>query len=390
MMSPADSQTARIRIQHTESLQEKRRSERMHARPSTATETTGLQLRRLVALMRWLDASAATNAGDGADERIDWLRVAPFIGMHVACLGVFWVGCSRFALWTALALYAIRMFALTGFYHRYFSHKAFKTTRPVQFLFALIGAACVQRGPLWWAAHHRDHHRNADTEHDIHSPLRRGFLWSHMGWFLTPRGFRTHWESIPDLRRSPELRWLDRFDIFVPVLLATALFFAGRWVGRTFPATGTSGPQLLIWGFFVSTVVLFHATVTVNSLAHRFGSRRFETADNSRNNWLLAVFTFGEGWHNNHHYFPGSARQGFRWWEVDLTYYALRALAGCGVVWDLKPAPAQLRRAGAQVPQRPGTAESGRRAGARMPRRPGMAERGPQRPGTAESGRCRA
>jgi len=345
----------------------------MQVRTTTAADSTWTPSRRLVAIARWINASVPTAAGENAEERIEWLRVAPFIGMHVACLGVFWVGYSWFALWTALALYAIRMFALTGFYHRYFSHKAFKTTRPVQFLFALIGAACVQRGPLWWAAHHRDHHRNADTERDIHSPLRHGFLWSHMGWFLTPRAFRTHWESIPDLQRYPELRWLDRFDIFVPVLLAVVLFFAGRWAGQAFPVTGTSGAQLLIWGFFVSTVVLFHATVTINSLAHRFGSRRFETADNSRNNWLLAVLTFGEGWHNNHHHFPGSARQGFRWWEVDLTYYVLRALAGCGLVWDLKPVPAGLRR-----------------AGARVPRRPGMAERGPRTPGMAESGRWQA
>ena len=243
----------------------------------------------------------------------------PFIGMHVACLGVIWVGFSWIAFWVALALYALRMFAITGFYHRYFAHKAFKTSRALQFAFALIGAASVQRGPLWWAAHHRHHHRHADTERDIHSPLQRGFLWSHMGWFLTARGFRTHWEAIPDLQRYPELRWLDRFDIAVPVVLASALFFLGRWLDRVHPALGTSGAQMLIWGFFVSTVVLFHATVTINSLAHRFGTRRFDTRDDSRNNWLLALLTFGEGWHNNHHHYPGSARQGFRWWEIDLT-----------------------------------------------------------------------
>lgn len=294
------------------------------------------------AIAQWFDTSAV--ARDGDDERIDWLRVIPFIGMHVACLGVIRVGFSWIALAVAVALYALRMFALTGFYHRYFSHKAFKTSRVVQFAFALIGAMCVQRGPLWWAAHHRNHHRNADTENDIHSPLHRGFWWSHMGWFLTPRGFRTDWEAIPDLRRYPELRWLDRFDIVVPALLAVGLFFFGRWLGAAHPDMHTSGPQMLIWGFFVSTVVLFHATVTINSLAHRFGSRRFDTRDNSRNNWLLALITFGEGWHNNHHHFPGSARQGFRWWELDVTYYVLRMLAACGLVWDLKPVPAGLRR----------------------------------------------
>jgi stearoyl-CoA desaturase (delta-9 desaturase) len=298
----------------------------------------------LAALVRWFDTSLVASAGGCAEDRVDWLRVIPFIAMHLACLGVIWVGFSWFALWTALALYALRMFALTGFYHRYFSHKAFKTSRAVQFVFALVGAACVQRGPLWWAAHHRDHHRHADTEHDIHSPLRHGFLWSHMGWFLTPRAFRTRWEAIPDLQRYPELRWIDRYDIAVPVLLAVGLFVLGRWVGAAFPGSGTSGAQLLVWGFFVSTVVLFHATVTINSLAHRFGTRRFATRDNSRNNWLLALLTFGEGWHNNHHHFPGSARQGFRWWEVDVTYYLLRLMAAVGLIWALKPVPAGLSR----------------------------------------------
>jgi stearoyl-CoA desaturase (delta-9 desaturase) len=302
------------------------------------------QHRPLHAVAQWFDTDAAAQ-DDGADaERIDWLRVVPFIAMHLACLGVIWVGFSWTALAVAAALYALRMFALTGFYHRYFSHRAFKTSRTLQFVFAAIGAACVQRGPLWWAAHHRNHHRHADTEADIHSPLHRGFLWSHMGWFLTPRGFRTDWEAIPDLRRYPELRWLDRFDIAVPILLAAGLFFLGRWLQHADPALDTNGPQLLVWGFFVSTVVLFHATVTINSLAHRFGSRRFATRDNSRNNWLLALITFGEGWHNNHHHFPGSARQGFRWWELDVTYYLLRALAACGLVWDLKPVPVGLKR----------------------------------------------
>ena len=302
--------------------------------------------RALASVLGWFDGAAVDTSEAGDDDGIDWLRVLPFLGMHLACLGVLWVGVSAVALWTALALYALRMFAITGFYHRYFSHKAFRTSRTVQFLFGVLGAASVQRGPLWWAAHHRHHHRHADTEHDPHSPTQRGFFWSHAGWFLTRRGFRTDWSAIPDLRRFPELRLIDRFDVLVPVLLALGLFLVGRWLGASHPELGTSGAQLLIWGFFVSTVALFHATVTINSLAHRFGTRRFATRDNSRNNWLLALLTFGEGWHNNHHHFPGSARQGFRWWELDLTYYGLRLLALCGLVWDLKPVPAGLRRGG--------------------------------------------
>lgn len=289
-------------------------------------------------LKRWFDTEAEIELDERAD-RIDWLRTLPFIGMHLACFGVLYVGVSRFAIAVAVALYAIRMFALTGFYHRYFAHKAFRASRGVQFVFALIGAACVQRGPLWWAAHHRNHHRHADTERDMHSP-RHGFLWSHMGWFLTRRAFRTDLSTVKDFARFAELRVLDRFDILVPVLLAVALYAFGAWLARAYPDLHTNGPQLLIWGFFVSTIALFHATVTINSLAHRFGRRRYETRDNSRNNWLLALITFGEGWHNNHHFFPGAARQGFRWWEFDITWYILRALALFGVVHDLKPVPA--------------------------------------------------
>ena len=126
----------------------------------------------------------------------------------------------------------------------------------------------------------------------------------------------------------------------MPVALAVLLFVAGMALERWAPGLGTNGPQLLIWGFFVSTVVLFHATVTINSLAHRWGRQRFDTRDDSRNNLWLALITFGEGWHNNHHFFPGSARQGFRWWEIDLTWYGLRAMQALGLVRDLKPVPA--------------------------------------------------
>lgn len=294
-------------------------------------------------LRQWFDSGAVAQGAD--PDRIDWLRVLPFIGLHVACLGVLWVGFSWFALWVALTLYALRMFAITAFYHRYFSHKAFRTSRPVQFAFALLGASAVQRGPLWWAAHHRHHHRHSDSVHDLHSPVTRGFFWSHVGWFLSERGFRTDHQAVRDLARYPELRWLDRYDIVVPVALAAGLYFLGSWLERAHPALQTNGPQLLVWGFFVSTVVLFHATVTINSLAHRWGSRRFATRDNSRNNWLLALLTFGEGWHNNHHHYPGSARQGFRWWEIDLTYYGLRLMALLGLVRDLRPVPPALRKA---------------------------------------------
>lgn len=305
---------------------------------------TGARLRGLrAAIGRWFDTRAPATADgvdDGSGDRIDWLRALPFVAMHLACLAVFWVGISPVAVGVAAALYALRMFALTGFYHRYFSHRTFRTSRALQFVFAMIGASCAQRGPLWWAAHHRNHHRHTETERDPHSPTVHGFWWSHMGWFLTRNGFRTDWERIPDLAKFRELRWLDRYDTLVPVLLAAALFGLGTLLERVAPALGTSGGQMLVWGFFISTTVLFHATVTINSLSHRYGSQRFDTGDDSRNNLWLALLTFGEGWHNNHHFFPGTVRQGFRWWEIDLTWYGLRVMSWLRLVSDLKPIPA--------------------------------------------------
>jgi len=311
-----------------------------------AKPTPRLRSPAVAALLRWFDSSVQP-ATEVHDERVDWLRVVPFIGMHLACFGVIWVGVSWFAVAVAAALYALRMFAITGFYHRYFSHRAFKTSRPVQFVFAAVGAMSVQRGPLWWAAHHRHHHRHSDKHEDLHSPVQHGFLRSHMGWFLSRGAFGTDTPRIADLAKYPELRLIDRFDVLLPVALAVFLFVLGGWLETAAPGLGTSGPQLLVWGFFISTVVLFHATVTINSLAHQIGSRRFETRDNSRNNWWLALITFGEGWHNNHHFFPGSARQGFRWWEFDLTYYGLKAMSWLGLVWDLKPVPVGLKRSSA-------------------------------------------
>lgn len=308
--------------------------------PKSARRFAAVPHARLAVVRLWFDSTAAEEGTDIASDHIDWLRAAPFVALHLTCLAAIWTGVSPVALIAAATLYAVRMFALTGFYHRYFAHRTFHASRPVQFVFALIGASSVQRGPLWWAAHHRNHHRNADTALDPHSPGVHGFLWSHMGWFLTPQAFRTDMERVPDLAKFPELRWLDRFDIAVPVLLAAALYGLGVLLHHIAPQWHTSGAQMLVWGFFISTVVLFHATVTINSLAHRFGSRRYATRDDSRNNIWLALLTFGEGWHNNHHFFPGTARQGFRWWEIDLTWYGLKLMAALGLVHGLKPIPA--------------------------------------------------
>ena len=274
------------------------------------------------------------------DREVDWLRIIPFMLMHVACLAVFFVDFSWFAVAVMLGFYLLRMFAITAFYHRYFSHKAFKTSRVVQFIFAVIGVMSTQNGPLWWSAHHRHHHRHADQPEDLHSP-RHGFWYSHMGWFLNRRNYATQEHLVKDWIKYPELRWLDRHSVLVSVLTAFAFWLAGELLARYQPGLGTSGMQLLVWGFLLSTVVLTHVTLTINSFAHRFGYRTYATRDDSRNNWFLALLTLGEGWHNNHHFHAASVRQGFLWWQIDISYYVLRLMAALGLVWDLVPVPAK-------------------------------------------------
>lgn len=278
--------------------------------------------------------------------RADLKRVVPFFLLHLACLSVFWVGVSWAAIGFATLTFFGRVFGLTAFYHRYFSHRAFRTSRWFQFVGAVLGNSAGQRGPLWWAAHHRDHHRHSDTSEDAHSPHVHGFWWSHMGWFMNRENFHKDRGKVKDFHKFPELRFLDRYDFLAPLALATFSFFLGELMRGFAPALGTTGPQMFVWGFLLSTVLLYHVTYAVNSLAHTVGTRRFATKDESRNNFWLALITFGEGWHNNHHHYPSSARQGFYWWEIDITYYLLRLLASCGIVWELRPVPERVLNEG--------------------------------------------
>ena len=296
-----------------------------------------------LAIIRWFDAEADIESmASGDTKTVDWLRIVPLIFLHLMCLSVVWVGWSWTAVTVALLLYLIRMFAITAFYHRYFSHNAYKTSRFWQFVFGIVGSASVQRGPLWWAAHHRHHHRFTDQEQDVHSPSRHGFWWSHIGWLTSKANFPTNYKYVADWARYPELRWLNRFDTVVPIVLLLTLYVSGEILKRFAPQLQTNGMQLVVWGFFISTVVLLHATVTINSFDHMYGSRRYNTPDTSRNNALLALITLGEGWHNNHHHYAVSARQGFFWWEIDLTYYLLVLMSWLGIVRDLRPVPRHM------------------------------------------------
>jgi len=253
----------------------------------------------------------------------------PFFLFHLALVAVFFTPFSW--KWAALCitLYYVRMFAITAGYHRYFAHRSYKMARIPQFLMALLGSTALQKGVLWWASNHRHHHRFSDQPQDIHSPVQHGFWWSHVGWILSDAYTETRWEQIQDLSKYPELKWINRFHLLPGIALGFATFLIGGW-------------SALVWGFVLSTVLLWHGTFTINSLSHVFGSRRYRTTDDSRNNFWLALITLGEGWHNNHHCYMSSANQGFYWWEVDGSYYTLKVLSWLGITKDLRKAPIAL------------------------------------------------
>ncbi len=266
-----------------------------------------------------------------------------FVLVHLVPLAAIWTGVTATSVALALGLYVIRMFGVTAGYHRYFSHRSFKTSRVGQFLLAFLAMSSTQKSVLWWAALHRHHHRHSDQEEDVHSPLHRGFLYSHVLWIFDRKHQQTRVEEVPDLTKFPELRFLHRFESLPGILLALLCFAIDGWAG-------------LVIGFFGGTVLLYHGTFFINSLAHVHGSQRYVTGDTSRNNWWLAVITLGEGWHNNHHAYQRSTRQGFRWYEFDPTYYVLKAMSWVGLVWDLGEPPKDVvrneRRLGTAVMER--------------------------------------
>ena len=271
------------------------------------------------------------------EEDIIHPRVVPFILVHLACFAIFWVDVQPIDWIICGTLYVVRMFGITAGFHRYFSHRSFKTNRAFQFFLAFLGQSSAQRGVLWWAAKHRHHHKYSDTEQDIHSPVQHGFWFSHVLWIFSKRGLTTDYTTIKDFQKYPELVWLDKWERFPPFLLGVLVWAVAGWSG-------------LIVGFFVSTVLLFHGTFTINSLSHVFGKQPYVTGDDSRNNLFLAIITLGEGWHNNHHHFPSATPQGFHWWQIDVTYYILKALSIFRIVWDLRLPPAHVVEGKRKVP----------------------------------------
>lgn len=257
--------------------------------------------------------------------RPNWIKSIPFILMHLAPLGMIWFPPSALDLAVCAGLYVVRMFFITGVYHRYFSHRSYQMGRVMQFLMAFGGTSCAQKGPLWWASHHRMHHKFSDTERDVHSP-KDGAVWSHVGWIVSSAYDETEWKWIKDFAKFPELVWLNTYHYVAPILLGVAVYLIGGW-------------SMLFCGFFLSTVLLYHGTFSINSLMHVFGRRRYATTDTSRNSFLLALVTLGEGWHNNHHYYQSSTNQGFYWWEIDISYYTLRMLSWVGLVSGIRNPP---------------------------------------------------
>jgi stearoyl-CoA desaturase (delta-9 desaturase) len=263
-----------------------------------------------------------------------WKLGLPFMALNLSVLGTLLVGWDRAALAVGLASYLARAFGITAFYHRYFSHRSFRVPRAVQLLGALLGAAAAQRGPLWWVGHHREHHLYTDRPGDPHSPVTDGFWYSHVLWIFDPRNAATRWSRVQDLARFPELVWLDRYEYVAPGALLGACAVGGALLGGPSEAL-----RMALWGFAVPTVLLYHSTFAVNSLAHRFGARRFDTRDDSRNNWFVSALVLGEGWHNNHHRFPNSARQGLSRFELDPTWWGIRAMERLHLASSLRRPP---------------------------------------------------
>ena len=266
-------------------------------------------------------------------KKINWAQSVPFILLHVAALvGLFYFKPNKTLILLCIGSYYLRMFAITAGYHRYFAHRSFKTSRLFQFFLAFLGTTATQKGVLWWASHHRHHHRYSDQENDVHSPVKDTFLWSHVLWILSSKWNETDHNQVRDFKQFKELQFLNN-HFFIPVIIYSAILYC------------MGGIQFFFWGYVVSTVLLWHGTFLVNSVAHLWGSKRYKSGDDSRNNLFIALLTLGEGWHNNHHFYMSSTRQGFFWWEIDISYLILKVLSSFGIVWDIREPPEKIKYA---------------------------------------------
>lgn len=263
-----------------------------------------------------------------------------FILIHLTPFLMFFTGSTKIDWLICVFLYFARMFFITAGYHRYFAHRSFQTSRFFQFVIAFCAQTSLQKGALWWASNHRIHHRYSDKPKDPHSNKLYGFWYSHIGWIVGPDYKETDYKGIKDFSKYPELVWLNKYHLVPPFMLMICVFLVGGYLnsGNT-SGIIENGWSSLVVGFFTSTVILYHGTFTINSLTHMIGSKRYQSNDESRNSFILAIITMGEGWHNNHHYYQSSTRQGFFWWEIDMTYYILKMMSFVGLVKNLHPIP---------------------------------------------------
>ncbi len=292
--------------------------------------------------------------------KINWVYAVPIFSVHLLALAAF---VPYLFSWTGLIvmILGVHVFGqgINLCYHRQLTHRSFRTPKWLEHFFVWIAICCLQDTPGRWVATHRKHHLESDEQPDPHSPLV-SFLWSHIGWLLIPdresRSISSYERYARDVLQDPFYMWLEKkpIIIFVAYVVHAILFFAAGFAigyftaGENAAATGLQfGLSLFVWGVLVRTVVVWHITWSVNSLTHLFGYRNYETPEHSTNNWLVALLTVGEGWHNNHHHDQASASNQHRWWELDVTYYEIQLLKWIGLAKDVVPSKITRRAAAA-------------------------------------------
>ncbi len=267
------------------------------------------------------------------------LAVTPLILVHLALFTLPVVPPTFAAVMVLLVVTRVAGHGVTVGFHRGLAHHSYRTSRWFRFVLAAAGCTALQNGPLWWVLHHRRHHAHSDVPGDVHSPVVDSFWHAHVGWLFTADRTRPDFSTVRDLARYPELVWLDRLWMLPGAAAAGLSYLAAGWAG-------------VVWGFALGTVLVFQVTFAVNSIGHRWGARRFATREGSRNNFVLGILALGDGWHNNHHRAPRSARHGLAWYEHDMGYQIIRLFRVCGLVWDVRQPPAEVLAA-ARTPAAP-------------------------------------
>lgn len=274
-------------------------------------------------------------SGSRSSPSISWVNVGFFAFFHAVAL----FAAPYFFSWSAIGVALFLHWLCGGIgiclgYHRLLTHRSFQVPKALEYIIATLGAMAIQGGPIFWVSGHRQHH--AHTEHDDKDPYSasKGFWWSHILWILYPRpeffDTQIYQKYAPDLVRQSYYRWLDRNFLLLQVPLAIGLYLCGGW-------------SFVIYGIFVRSVLLWHSTWFVNSASHLWGYRTFESDDGAQNLWWVSLLTYGEGWHNNHHAYPHVAKSGYRWWEVDVTWWAIAALQKLGLAQKVMTYPTQIQ-----------------------------------------------